>query len=295
MKVIDTHVHLGDIYGIYPDFSLENRTQQTTHPGRPNIYERMRFGNIRFGRLNYLFKPLIAASTRSIDRYGNLPNLLDSMKNNNITKSIILALEPYVSTERILKVCRQSDKLIPFCSVHPKDKDKNYKLRKYIGEGCRGLKLHPVIQKAAPDDPATLELLEEVKPYKVPVLLHTGWGSIGEGDFGFALHYKKILDAFPKLTFIFAHMGFYEPLPLLEMVADHKNIYVDTSWQPARIIQKAVEKLGEDRILLGSDWPFCLQNTSLNIILKLTDENPKLREKILFRNAERLFFSSQPV
>jgi len=288
MKIIDTHVHLGDIYGTDPDYPLEKRNVKTTHPGKPNLYERMAFTNIYFGKLNYLFKPLVAGSARRITRYGNLPNLLDSMKESKIEKSVVLALEPYVSTESILKVCRQNDKLIPFCSVHPKDKEKNYKLRKYIGEGCRGLKIHPVIQNVAPDDPATLELLEEVKTYNVPVLMHTGWGSIGKGSYGFTKHYRKILAAFPKITFIFAHMGFYEPLALLDLIKAHPNVYVDTSWQPAGIIRKALAVIGEDRILLGSDWPFNLQSTSLNIVLKVTANDPAAREKILYKNAERI-------
>ncbi len=288
MKIIDTHVHLGDIYGIYPDFSVESRTKKTTHSGKLNIYELMQFKNIHFGKFNYLFKPLIASSARSITRYGNLPNLLESMKKANIEKSIVLALEPHVPTESILKICKMSSKLIPFCSVHPRDKDKNYKLIKYIGEGCRGLKIHPVIQRVAPDDPATLELLEEVKSYNVPVLFHTGWGSIGNGEYGFARHYKKILDAFPKMTFIFAHIGFYEPLSFIELIEKHQNVYVDTSWQPEGIILKAIEKLGEDRILLGSDWPYCSQGTSLRIVLKLTEKNQKLREKILHKNVEQI-------
>jgi predicted TIM-barrel fold metal-dependent hydrolase len=288
MKIIDTHVHLGDIYGTDPDYSLEKRNVKTTHPGRPNLYERMAFTNIYFGRLNYLFKPLVARSARKITRYGNLPNLLDSMKENNFDKSIVLALEPYVPTENILKICRQNDKLIPFCSVHPRDKDKNYKLRKYIGEGCRGLKIHPVIQKVAPDDPATLELLEEVKTYNIPVLMHTGWGSIGKGGYGSPKHYKEVVETFPEMTFIFAHMGFYEPLPLLRMIKDYQNVYVDTSWQPAGIIRKAIAEIGADRILLGSDWPYNLQSTSLKVVLKATENNPTAREKILYQNAERV-------
>jgi len=288
MKIIDTHVHLGDIYGTDPDFSIENRAQETTHPGKPNLYERLAFTNIYFGWLNYLFKPLVASSARSIVKYGNLPNLLDSMKKTNVEKSIVLALEPYVPTDGIIKACRQNDKLIPFCSVHPRDKEKNYKLRKYIGEGCCGLKIHPVIQKIAPDDPATLELLEEAKTYNVPVLLHTGWGSIGKGGYGLTKHYKKMLDAFPKMTFILAHMGFYEPLPLLDLIKNRPNVYVDTSWQPAGIIRKALEMVGADRILLGSDWPFNLQSTSLNIVRKVTENDPAVREKILYKNAERI-------
>jgi predicted TIM-barrel fold metal-dependent hydrolase len=287
MKIIDTHVHLGDIYE--PSLiSLEERTSETTHPGKPNTYEQMGFGNIYLGRINYLFKPLVASSARSFTRYGNLPNLEESMKKTGIERSIILALEPYVSTDSVLSVCRKNNNLIPFCSVHPKDKDKKEKLSRYVGGGCKGLKVHPVIQEVSPDDPATFELIEEAKIYNIPILFHVGWGSLGRGDFGFPERYQKLLNSFSKVTLIFAHIGFYEPFTMLEMIENHPNVYCDTSWQPAGVIKKAIDKLGEERLIYGSDWPFSLQKTSLNIILKVTKGNPELRDKILYKNAERL-------
>jgi predicted TIM-barrel fold metal-dependent hydrolase len=288
MKIIDTHVHLGDIYGLFPDLSIEERNVETTHPEKPNTYEQMGFKNIYFGKLNYLFKPLIVNSARTNTRYGNLPNLEESMKKTGIEKSIILPIEPHVSTDSILNVCRKNNNLIPFCSVHPKDKDKKEKLRRYLGAGCKGLKIHPVIQEVAPDDPATFELLEEAKAYNIPVLLHVGWGSLGRGDYGFPKNYKRLLKSFPKMTLIFAHIGLYESFTLLDMIEDHPNVYCDTSFQPAGVIKKAIEKLGEDRLMYGSDWPFCVQNTSLKIILKVTEGNPDLRDKLLYKNAERI-------
>ncbi len=288
MKIIDAHVHLGDIYGLIPNYSIKNRTPKSTHPCKPNMYERMGFRNIYFGKFNYFFKPLIAGSAKSLSQYANLLNLLDSMDQTGIEKSIVLPVEPHVSTESVLAICSQHANLIPFASVHPFDKDKKEKLKQYIKAGCRGLKLHPVIQGFHPGHPATFELLEEVKPYEIPVLFHVGWGSIGKSNYGLIENYRQILINFPKINFIFAHIGFYEPFPFLDLVEKHRHVSCDISWQPVGIIKKAIERLGENRVMFGTDWPYNLQKTSLNIVLNLTRGKTELRDKILYKNAEHV-------
>jgi len=288
MKIIDTHVHLGNIFDADWRVPLEERTPETTHPDKPNAYELMRFRNIYFGRLNYFFKPLVAGSARATARFSNVPNLLDSMKRSSIHSSVILPIEPFVGTDSILEACKKRPELIPFCSVHPKDRERKKKLARYMKSGCKGIKLHPVIQEVAPDDTATLELIEEAAPYQVPMLLHTGWGSIGKGSFGFVDHYGKILRSFPKVRFIFAHVGFYEPRSFLDALEDHGNVYVDISWQPEGIIRKAVSRLGENRILFGTDWPYALQRTSLELVSKVFAGKRSVLKRILHKNAEEL-------
>ena len=46
-------------------------------------------------------------------------------------------------------------------------------------------------------------------------------------------------------------MGFYEPYAFFELASNQDNVFTDTSWQPAGIIRKALDKLGEDRIVLA--------------------------------------------
>jgi uncharacterized protein len=282
MNIIDTHVHLGDIYG------KDLKTDKTPYPFKPNTYEQLGYRNIYLGKLNYLFKPLIVSSAKAMTQYANASNLIDSMEESNVTQSIILAVEPNVSTDSVLNICQKNPALIPFGSVHPYDQKKREKLKSYIQAGIKGLKIHPVIQKVSPTDPAMLELLEEASQYDIPVLFHTGWGSIGRGNYGFMYHFKVVLDNFPKTKFIFAHMGFYEPGPFIELIAKHDNVFCDTSWQPEGIIKKAIDKLGGERILYGSDWPYNLQSSSLNIINKITKTNTDLREKILYKNVAEL-------
>ena len=289
MRTIDFHAHLGDIYGAPgAQINLEDRSLHTVHPQKANFYEALNYGNIYFGKLNYLFKPLIISAARVSSKYGNLPNLFESMASNRIDKAVILALEPFVPSDSILEAGRKHKNLIPFCSVHPHDQNKKEKIGRYVKAGAKGLKLHPVVQNFNPDDPAVFELLEEIKPHHLPVLFHTGWGAIGHGSYGFIGHYKKLLDNFKDIIFIFAHIGFYEPAPFIELMSKHDNVFGDISWQPAGIIKKAIDKLGAERLVYGSDWPFNRQGTSLKLIEKVTAGNKNLMEKLLFKNAEKL-------
>ena len=287
MKIIDTHVHLGDIYGFSP-FKIKHRSPKRIHPNKPNVYEQMGYRNIYFGSLNYLFKPLVSSAAREMTPYANLPNLLDSMQENNISKSVVLPIEPNVRTKDVVDACKKKPDLIPFCSVHPRDSEKTEKLNNYVEMGCRGLKIHPVINEVAPDAPETMELLEEVNPLDIPVIFHAGWGALGESRYGFAYHFHQVLETFPQINFIIAHMGFYQPGPFLKLMQKHPNAFCDLSWQPARIIRKAVNLLGEDRIMFGTDWPYNLQSTSLDIVLRITRGNAALRDKILYENAAQI-------
>lgn len=287
--IIDTHVHLGNIYGFPGDVPMATRDAGSRHPNKANIYERLGFGNIYLGRLNYLFKPLIVDSAKETTRFANLPNLLDSLKLAGVDKAVILPIEPFVTTESILELCEDCAELVPFCSVHPRDPEKKRKLADYVARGCKGLKIHPVIQKVHPADPALLELIEEAGGLALPVLLHVGWGALWKSEFGFVENYRRIIESFPKVQFVFAHLGFYQPYRLMELIAQHENVACDLSWQPLGIVKAAIDRLGDERLMYGSDWPYSLQATPLKIIERAVGGNDLRRERLLHQNAERLF------
>ena len=54
------------------------------------------------------------------------------------------------------------------------------------------------------------------------------------------------------------------------------------------MVSKALDEVGEERLMFGSDWPFGRQRVELSIIMELTEGNPALREKLLWKNAESL-------
>jgi predicted TIM-barrel fold metal-dependent hydrolase len=94
----------------------------------------------------------------------------------------------------------------------------------------------------------------------LPVILHTGCiqnrvfyknPSLGKVEI-----FEPWFEAYRRIRFVLAHMNFHEPEKALQLGELHSNILVDTSWQPAEIIGEAVRRLGADRVLFGTDWPF---------------------------------------
>lgn len=117
--------------------------------------------------------------------------------------------------------------------------------------------------------------------------------------------YGGVFERHPELKFIVAHTG-SAFLGLLERL-DHgfqlfhecrehitqppsvfarKNLYYDTCAFSKAFIEMAVEEIGEDRFLFGTDYPFIISDASYIEALDLTKGQ---KQKILGGNAARLF------
>ena len=103
---------------------------------------------------------------------------------------------------------------------------------------------------------------------------------------------KKVLEAFPKLICVCAHLGGWsEWVEASETLSSYENAYVDTSSslyalerEEAKII---IRRYSRDRVLFGTDFPMWNPSEELQrfLALGLTDEE---QEKILRKNAENL-------
>jgi predicted TIM-barrel fold metal-dependent hydrolase len=156
------------------------------------------------------------------------------------------------------------------------------------------------------NDPACFPLFELAQRYDIPVFFHTGSG--GPHPQSFAPKFRISLSdpllledvaiRFPKLKIVIAHMGwpFYDHA--LYMLWTYENVYLDTSvanWIVGkelfnRMLQEAVDTVGSDRILFGSDqmvWPQMITPAveSIRGAPFLSDQDKK---NILGENARRL-------
>ena len=147
-------------------------------------------------------------------------------------------------------------------------------------EGMRGLKLHPVSYGAPLFGERTLRLLDMAAEFDVPVLIHSGdrIGALPQ-QVGEA---ARRTDA----TLLMAHIGgFFNAREALAAARRHENIVLETSAFPyPRVIQDAVDELGAERVVYGSDMPPGNPLVELRKVevLDLTDDQ---RERVLWRNA----------
>ncbi len=103
---------------------------------------------------------------------------------------------------------------------------------------------------------------------------------------------QYLAENFPGNTVVFPHLGGSRDdiFSRIGVVAKHKNTYIELSGsgiERVGILEKAVKEIGADRVLYGSDFtindPAMVISRVKNAFLTAED-----REKILFRNVERL-------
>ena len=152
--------------------------------------------------------------------------------------------------------------------------------------GLKGFKIHPDMQKFALDDPDAMDMFGRIEG-KMPIIIHTG-------DRRFAYsnpkRMKKVLDAFPHLTCVCAHLGGWsEWEDAWQTLASYENVYVDTSSSLYALTpekgREMIRHYSRERVLFGTDYPMWTPMEELKRFreLHLTDDE---EERILYRNAK---------
>ncbi|MFQ5947611.1 MAG: amidohydrolase family protein [Acidimicrobiia bacterium] len=183
-------------------------------------------------------------------------------------------------------VSRFPDRLIGFVRLNP-----NYRrqaqdaLRRAVSEfGFRGVKLHPTSTLAHPAAEATIELMRLSGELGAPVLFHCG-------DDPYTTPQAITAGArdVPDTAVVMGHMGgFFHVDEAIASAERHPNLYLETSAMPyPKKIAEAVDRVGEERVIFGSDGPGC--NPGLEVEKVRMLNLPRVVEAmILGGNAARL-------
>ena len=161
-------------------------------------------------------------------------------------------------------VAQHKDNLIGFASVNPNAKEEAIReLSRAIKElGLVGLKIHPLVSKVPINHPSVLALVETAKDLDIPVLfhvdspdLHTANETQENVDREWNLASSHLVDDVvaiynsPKIWC--AHMGGVTRKSLQE-----SKVSFQTTGCSVATIEHAVDVVGPDRIMYGSDYPF---------------------------------------
>ena len=190
---------------------------------------------------------------------------------------------------------------VGFGSVDPLKGDEAVRGVERIKElGLKGVKLHPSIQKFAPDDERYWPVFAKCEELGLITLFHTGTSGIGAGmpggqgirlDYCRPIRLDTVAAEFPELQVIAAHFGAPWHEELLAIAVHKTNVHIDISgYAPHNIpesVQRAMRGRLQDQFLFGSDYPFiqperCLEELAA---LGLPDQ---VMEKLLLSNGRRL-------
>ena len=226
----------------------------------------------------------------STNLIGSANVLLERGRQAGITGYVLLpvAIKPEQTHHINQFIVRQTDmhpEFFGFGTLHVGMNDFNDEIDYIQSSGLKGIKLHPDSQGFAIDDERLFPLYDRLQG-KLPILIHCGDKRY---DYSHPKRLLRVLNEFPKLQVIAAHLGgwsvFDEGFCLLKDKACYFDISSCMSFMSAKQIVKYIRGYGADRILFGSDFPLWdpVKEVELFLSLKLRTEE---QERIAFQNAE---------
>lgn len=216
-------------------------------------------------------------------------------------------------------------RIIPLAHVPPLDPEGQKELRRAVLElGCKGVGINTHIGGILLDDERLSPFYKAVSDLDIPISVHPAaeiplahphgmeqfnlTRNLGRA-FDTTISISRLmlsgtLDRFPKLRFVFSHMGgaffalknrmnpsFWDKRSKGFFDKYKRRIFVDTAppfWSPEEI-RFAVHMMGEGQVLMGSDFPTIgLLKNSVRIIRK-AKTTAQAKKKLLGENARRLF------
>ena len=320
-EIIDVHTHLARNLQEEQEYFLVSGRRARDRFGTP---ERAIEYMDRSGISKMAFMTLIPRQFRGPlvekAKIQNLPEKERIEKEKTIGEEIAPTIQEF--NEWGCDVGKRYPRLLPFSCICKElgDADaiaKEVALR--ASQGVKGIKMHPGMFSFFPDDEVLWPAYEKCQELGLPILSDSGpWpaphvlvrfpspvvdSAEGAGvDFAEPKNWSKVLEAFPKLTVILAHLGAAWWDERVELAQKYPNVVFDTSQgfaAPDQIpycshrslaeedVPRIFRKIGIDRIMFGTDFPALAPQPQVEQMLRIpfTDEE---RTKLFAGNAKRI-------
>lgn len=175
-------------------------------------------------------------------------------------------------------------------TLHPESADMKADMEQIISLGLRGVKIHPDMQNFAIDDPRHLDIYSFCEENSLPMLIHMG---DRRSDFSHPRRLKNVMEMFPRLTVIAAHLGGYTFWDeASHILAGIPNLYTDCSSSFFALddgeIVRIIRRYGAENVLFGTDYPMWDAGKEADRLLSLELDDSEKRA-IFAGNAKRLF------
>ena len=216
--------------------------------------------------------------------------VIDRMKRRNLWSCTSAgenpALVPLISIDLLQRPSDMQSEI--------EDKVKNH--------GAKGLKLHPVSNRFYPSDRGLWPAYQRAMDLRLPILFHSGEAEVAgytQADYARPANFEPVMQSFPKLVIILAHLGKGFLEESVALARKHDNVYFDTSTilsggeiksglASGGDAVKLIRTIGVSRVLFGSDWPWFDPLLAIRQIEGLNFSEDEKR-MILGRNAAEVF------
>ncbi|MHA2357408.1 MAG: amidohydrolase family protein [Candidatus Heimdallarchaeaceae archaeon] len=214
--------------------------------------------------------------------------LLISMKDSGVKKSVLLPIAFKGNMDNTRKqndifssLCKDDERLLGYGSVNPNDGDESLEeMERCVKElNLKGFKFHPLMQEFYSDDENFIKIMKKAVDLNVPILLDT-YNALTDDQPSRIL---KAIEQSSQTKILLAHVGLFRFMdfnlygflrkyqPILV-----KNVYFDLTSTCLYFFNSpfqdqfrwVTEKIGEDRLIFGSDHPGNTQKESIEVVMK---------------------------
>jgi len=236
-------------------------------------------------------------ATRIIDahshvgRFGSWANvsctaeeLLEKMDESGVERSILFAPD----NKLVRRAVRSHPKrFVGYVWPNPHDEGALSLVRQSVEEwGFRGIKLHPLAHAFLPTDEEVLPIIEYAGKHRIPVAIHSG-----HPPFSLPWSIGELAELYPEVRIVMLHMGHAHGVYIQAAINTAKkrdNIILETSGVSMHSkIKEAVEKVGEGRVVFGSDYPFHDYSVELQKV-RVAGLTENQEELVLYENTRKL-------
>ena len=196
--------------------------------------------------------------------------VLDFLESRGVTKVVALhySHKPGMAAalnEYVLAIAKRRPIAIPTATVLPGEPGDREILRRALGDGCRGIKIHCHVQKLAVDDPRMNVPFEEAARADVPLVIHCGREPSSDA-YGIDARElcgvdatARMLERHPETTVVVPHIGSDEFAEYEALLDRYPRLWLDTTMTLGGYFPKGPD-LGilarrSSRLLYGTDFP----------------------------------------
>jgi len=194
------------------------------------------------------------------DLYSWLGRKIDSeeleavMDDHAFDMAIVMpSVAQFPDNDAVGRAIKGRARLLGFAMVNPYAADGGtYELERAVGEwDARGLKLVPLRHGYDCDSSVPMRVMELAQRLDLPVSIHSG------AHYCLPWQIGALARRFPSVPIIMDHMGWrYYVEGAIDVALTTPNVYLETALvSMPGYIRQAVDRLGADRVIYGSDYP----------------------------------------
>jgi predicted TIM-barrel fold metal-dependent hydrolase len=218
--------------------------------------------------------------------------LIESLDRGGFDKAVVLPIatkpEHVKLNDWYAELGQRSERIIPFGGIHP-DNDPS-ELDRFPALGLKGLKIQPNALRVFPADERMMRIYEKAIANDLIVTFHAGDEESGfRGEFSRPKDFVPVLEKYPEMRTVLSHLGGYQTWEDLDLVLGYPNVWYDTAHVPGNLadeeIRALVKRIGLDRVVFGSDYPFADHEAELEAARRVFGRDT---ETVVSHNPQRL-------